>query len=66
MEDFKDYIVTVKPVLMATSIKQATCFKQARIQFPKKANTLKCTCIKGQDPHIRGFCIITSLIGYHS
>ena len=22
--------------------------------------------LKGQDPHIRGFCIITSLIGYHS
>ena len=28
---------TVKPVLVATSIKQATC---------KQANTLKCTCIK--------------------
>ena len=33
---------TVKPVLVATSIKQATCIKQACIQFPK----LKCTCIK--------------------
>ena len=37
---------TVKPVLLATSIKQATCIKQACIQFPKEANTLKCTCIK--------------------
>ena len=37
---------TVKPVLVATSIKQATCIKQACIQFPKQANTLKCTCIK--------------------
>ena len=36
---------TVKPVLVATSIKQATCIKQACIQFPKKANTLKFTCI---------------------
>ena len=33
---------TVKPVLVATSIKQATCIKQAYIQFPKQANTLKC------------------------
>ena len=38
--------ITVKPVLVATSIKQATCIKQACIQFPKQANTLKCTCIK--------------------
>ena len=37
---------TVKPVLVATSIKKATCIKQACIHFPKKANTLKCTCIK--------------------
>ena len=32
-----------KPV---TSIKQATCIKQAWLQFPKKANLLKFTCIK--------------------
>ena len=38
--------ITVKPVLVATSIKQAICIKQACTQFPKKANTLKCTCIK--------------------
>ena len=37
---------TVKPVLVATSIKQATCIKQACIEFPKQANTLRCTCIK--------------------
>ena len=37
---------TVKPVLVATSIKQATCIKQACIQFPKQTDTLKCTCIK--------------------
>ena len=36
---------TVKPVFVATSIKQATCIKQACIQFPIQANTLKCTCI---------------------
>ena len=39
-------LYTVKPVLVATSIKQATCIKQACIQIPKQANTLKCTCIK--------------------
>ena len=37
---------TVKPVLVATSIKQATCIKQACIQIPKQANTLKCIFIK--------------------
>ena len=31
---------------MATSIKQATCIKQACIQFPKQAIALKGTCIK--------------------
>ena len=31
---------------MATSVKQATCIKQACIQFPEKENMLKCTCIK--------------------
>ena len=37
---------TVKPVSVATSIKQAACIKQACSQFPKKQNILKCTCIK--------------------
>ena len=37
---------TVKPVLVATSIKQATCIKQASVKVPKGANTSKCTCIK--------------------
>ena len=37
---------TVKPVLVATSIKQATCIKQACSQFPRQENTWKCTCIK--------------------
>ena len=48
----------VKPVLVATCIKQATCVKQATgvkqaicvkqicLHFPKKANALKCTFIK--------------------
>ena len=27
-------------------IKQATCINQACVHTPKKANTLKCTCIK--------------------
>ena len=40
------YIYTVKPVLVTTSIKQATCIKKGCIQFPKKANKLKFTCIK--------------------
>ena len=35
----------VKPVLVATSVKQVACIKQACIHFPKKANTSKCTCI---------------------
>ena len=37
---------TVKPVIVAISVKQATCIKQAWLQFPKKANLLKFTCIK--------------------
>ena len=41
-----DFGLSVLPVLVATSIKQATCIKQACVQFPKQANTLKCTCIK--------------------
>ena len=47
MDTFSSYIYdnTLKPVLVATSIKQATCIKQA-IQFLKQENTLKCTCIK--------------------
>ena len=39
-------ISIVEPVLMATSIKQAICIKQACIQFQQKANTLKSTYIK--------------------
>ena len=31
---------TVKLVIVATSIKQATCIKQACIQIPKQASTL--------------------------
>ena len=33
-------VIKVKPVLVATSTKQATCIKQACLHFPKKANTL--------------------------
>ena len=36
----------VKTVLVATSVKQAACIKQACIQFPKQGNTPKCTCIQ--------------------
>ena len=43
---YHNFAIKVKPVLVATSVKQAACIKQACIQFPKKANTLKCTCIK--------------------
>ena len=42
----REFTDTVKPVFVATSIKQATCIKQASVQFPKQANTLKCTYIK--------------------
>ena len=34
-----------KPVSVATSVKQATCIKQAYIHFPKQAKTLKRICI---------------------
>ena len=34
--------ITVKPVLVAISVKQATCIKQACIQL----NTLNCTSIR--------------------
>ena len=37
---------TVQPIIVATSIKQATCIKHAWLQFPKKANLLEFTCIK--------------------
>ena len=36
---------TVKSVLVATSVKQATYINQVCINFPKWANTLKHTCI---------------------
>ena len=32
---------TVKPVILVTSIKQATCIKQAHFQFHKKSNYIK-------------------------
>ena len=35
----------IKFILMVTSIKQATCIKQACIHFTNMANALKCTCI---------------------
>ena len=44
---FDTFRYAVKLVLVATSIKQATCIKQTCIQFPRKENTLKCACIKG-------------------
>ena len=38
---------TVKPLIVATSIKYCTaCITQACIQIPKEANTPKCTCMK--------------------
>ena len=42
---FKD-AYTVKPVLVATSIKQATCLKRPVLQFPIVTNKTKFTCIK--------------------
>ena len=47
--------IIVKPVLVTTSIKQATCIKQACVQFPKQANTIEMylyeasTCLKQAD-----------------
>ena len=49
---------TVKPVLVAPSNKQATCIKQASVQFPKRANTLKCTCIKQAPVLSKHFLIV--------
>ena len=43
---------TVKPVSVATSIKQAACIEQACIEFPKLANVLKCTYIKQAIPRM--------------
>ena len=44
---------TVNPVLVATIIKQATCIKQASIQFPQKAITLN-------------FCVLAVHVLYQS
>ena len=54
---------TVKPVLVATSIKQATCIKQAGIQFSKQADTLKCTCIKQAPVLSKRILIILKQVG---
>ena len=32
-------------ILVATSIKQATCIKQACIRFPKQVNTARDSCL---------------------
>ena len=53
---------TVKPVLVATSIKQATCIKQACIQIPKQANALKCTCIKQAPVLSKQILIVPSVL----
>ena len=37
---------SLKPVLVATAIKEATCIKQASSRLRKVTNALKCTCIK--------------------
>ena len=52
---------TVKPVLVATSIKQATCIKQVCIHFMKKSNTLKLTYIK-QAPVLSKHILIILLV----
>ena len=53
---------TVKPVLVAFPIKQATCIKQActLYSFPKKGK-LKCTCIK-QAPVLSQYMLIIPLV----
>ena len=51
--------MTVNPVLVATSIKQTTCIKQACICFPEKANTLKSSCLQqAQFDYSLGACLI--------
>ena len=63
---------TVKSVVVATSTKQITRFKQACIHFPKIANTLKCTCVKqapvltllySEQPKLYGGLAVLSAIG---
>ena len=39
--EYTEY-TTIKVVLVATSIKRATCIKQACIEFPIQVNILKC------------------------
>ena len=59
---------TVKPVLVATSIKQATCIKQACVRFPKETKTLNSTCVKqapisdSQRPLLNTSCTVPFLL----
>ena len=52
---------TVKPFIVAPSVKQAACIKQAWFQFPKKANLLKFICIK-QAPVLSKYIWIISWV----
>ena len=49
---------TVKPVLEATSIMQATCIKRPVLWFPIKTNKYKCTCIKQAPALKKHFSVI--------
>ena len=53
---------SVKPVLVATSIKQATYIKQAYIQLPQQANKLKGTCIKQAPVLSKQFLVIPEVL----
>ena len=54
---YQDNSTTVKPVFESTSIKQATCIKQASVLFPKVANAFKCTYLR-QAPILRKHILI--------
>ena len=52
------YINTVKPVLVATCIKQATCITRPVFRFPIKTNKFICTYIKEAPALSKHFSVI--------
>ena len=56
-----DRFNTIKLLIVATSIKQTTCIKQAWIQLPNNAITLNFTCIM-QAPVLSEHFLIIPLV----
>ena len=56
------YQNTVKHVLVAISIKQATCIKRPVFWFPIKTNKYKCTCIEQAPALSKHFSVIPSVL----